>query len=76
MEPRAVEQDIVKKVVVTGGAGFIGSHLAEDLAEQGYFVIIIDDLSTGSKENLKRLLTRDNVKFIEGTLLSGADLLL
>jgi len=37
----------MKKVIVTGGAGFIGSHLAEELARQGYQVIILDDLSTG-----------------------------
>jgi len=37
----------MKKVVVTGGAGFIGSHLSEELVRQGYQVIILDDLSTG-----------------------------
>jgi len=37
----------MKKVVVTGGAGFVGSHLSEELVRQGYQVIILDDLSTG-----------------------------
>jgi len=43
-------------VVVTGGAGFIGSHLSEELARQGYHVIILDDLSTGKKENITALI--------------------
>ncbi len=43
------------RVLITGGAGFIGSHLAEAYLEKGDEVYIIDDLSTGSKENLKHL---------------------
>lgn len=43
------------KTLVTGGAGFIGSHLAEALLEQGDEVFIIDDLSTGSVDNIKHL---------------------
>lgn len=41
------------RYVVTGGAGFIGSHLAEALADEGHSVVIVDDFSTGSKENLR-----------------------
>ena len=41
-----------KKIVVTGGAGFIGSHLVDKLIEQGHSILIIDDLSTGKKENI------------------------
>jgi len=37
----------MEKVVVTGGAGFIGSHLAEELARRGFHVTILDDISTG-----------------------------
>lgn len=43
------------KILITGGAGFIGSHLAEALLEQGDEVFIIDDLSTGSVENIAHL---------------------
>jgi len=56
-----------KRVAVTGGAGFIGSNLAEELATSNN-VIIIDDLSTGKKENIANLLQRDNVKFIQGSI--------
>jgi len=58
----------MKKVVVTGGAGFIGLHLCEALADRGYSVIILDDLSTGKKANIEPLLDRENVEFIEGSV--------
>ena len=58
----------VKKVIVTGGAGFIGSHLAEELAGRGYQTIILDDLSTGKIENIKELLKNDSVEFIRGSV--------
>lgn len=44
----------MKKVLITGGAGFIGSNLADKLIEDGYEVVIIDNLSTGSKKNLNK----------------------
>ena len=58
-----------KKVVVTGGAGFIGSHLAEELARRGYYAIILDDLSTGKMENIEELLKSSNVEFIKGSII-------
>jgi len=58
----------MEKVVVTGGAGFIGSHLAETLASRDYYVIILDDLSTGRLENINGLLGRDNAEFIQGSI--------
>lgn len=42
----------MKRVLVTGGAGFIGSHLTDALIEKGYSVIVLDNLSTGQKENI------------------------
>jgi UDP-glucose 4-epimerase len=55
--------------LVTGGAGFIGSHLAEALVERGHRVRILDNLSTGSLESLAAI--RDRVEFIEGDLRDG-----
>jgi len=43
------------KYLITGGAGFIGSHLAESLLSKGDSVVIIDNLSTGSQKNLRKL---------------------
>lgn len=54
------------KVLVTGGAGFIGSHLVEVLVARGDDVVVLDDLSTGKKENLSRV--SDRVLFIEGDI--------
>ena len=53
-------------VLVTGGAGFIGSHIATALAEQGATVRVIDDLSTGYRHNLEAIASR--VDFIEASL--------
>jgi nucleoside-diphosphate-sugar epimerase len=53
-------------VVVTGGAGFIGSHIAETAAAQGAKVRIIDDLSTGHRENVEGL--QGDIEFIEGSV--------
>jgi len=57
-----------KRVVITGGAGFIGSHLAEAVAGRGYHTVILDDLSTGRIENIEKLLERSNVEFIKGSI--------
>jgi len=58
----------MKKVVVTGGAGFIGSHLAEELARRGYQVNILDDLSTGRLKNIENLLRERGAEFIQGSI--------
>jgi UDP-glucose 4-epimerase len=42
------------KVLVTGGAGFIGSHVADLLIESGYAVVVVDDLSAGRRENVNK----------------------
>ncbi|MCK4592530.1 NAD-dependent epimerase/dehydratase family protein [Candidatus Parcubacteria bacterium] len=51
------------KILVTGGAGFIGSNLVHDLVEEGYEIIVIDNLSTGSIENISDVM--DKIKFIK-----------
>jgi nucleoside-diphosphate-sugar epimerase len=57
------------KILITGGAGFIGSHLAERLIADGRHVDILDNLSTGSLENLTRVLNHERLEFIEGSVL-------
>jgi len=52
------------KVLVTGGAGFLGSHLCEKLLDSGHEVLCVDNLFTGSKENIKHLLTNPNFEFL------------
>jgi len=56
------------RVIVTGGAGFIGSHLADELVRQGHRVIIIDNLSTGRMENIEALLSKGDVEFVHGSI--------
>lgn len=51
--------------VVTGGAGFLGSHLSELLIERGHEVIVIDNLITGKIENIARLMENPNFRFVE-----------
>ncbi|MEM3656746.1 MAG: UDP-glucuronic acid decarboxylase family protein [Thermoprotei archaeon] len=57
------------RILITGGAGFIGSHLAERLVEQGHSVIIMDNLSSGSRDNL----TREGVEFLEWDITNPFD---
>ena len=58
-----------RRVLVTGGASFIGSHLVEALVSNGATVTVVDDLSSGRLENLGGLVSDGGVEFIEGTLL-------
>lgn len=54
--------------LITGGAGFIGTHLAEELLRRGHQVIIIDDLSTGSMENINHLRSHASFRYVIDSL--------
>ena len=58
----------MSKIVVTGGAGFIGSHLVQELVKRGHQVTIIDNLSTGKLSNIEFILDDKNVAFIRGSI--------
>ncbi len=71
-----------KRYLITGGAGFIGSHLTERLLSQGHSVVILDDLSTGAEANIRPLLENPKVQLVRDsvenaatvqTLISGVD---
>jgi len=52
-------------IVITGGSGFVGSYLCEKLINDGHKIIVIDNLLTGSTENINNLLVNENFSFIE-----------
>jgi len=64
----------MKTIVVTGGAGFIGSHLCEYLLDKGERVICLDNLFTGSKENIKHLRDNPNFSFINHDIIDPINL--
>ena len=59
------------RALITGGAGFIGSHLADALLARGDSVILLDNLSTGRLENIEHLRQRDDVEFVLGSILNA-----
>jgi nucleoside-diphosphate-sugar epimerase len=60
------------KYIVTGGAGFIGSHIVEELAQQQHDVVIIDNLFSGKSENIGTFLDGDRVTFVNGSITDPA----
>ena len=64
----------MKTVVVTGGAGFVGSHLCEALSSQGSAVICVDSLVTGREENVERLLEDKNFSLVRHDITKAIDL--
>lgn len=60
------------KYLITGGAGFIGSHVADRLVERGDELVLLDDLSTGSRRNVEHLLDGEQVELIEGCVTDQA----
>jgi len=59
------KKDKIKRILITGGAGFIGSHLCERLSNNGHIIYCIDNLVSGNSENISHLLKKDNFKFYE-----------
>jgi UDP-glucose 4-epimerase len=57
------------KILITGGAGFIGSHLAQRLSSNDQQIVVLDDLSAGNKENLTLLKANKNISIAEGSIL-------
>jgi UDP-glucose 4-epimerase len=63
---------VIGRALVTGGAGFIGSHLTDALLARGWEVAVLDDLSTGSYRNIRHLLDDRRFRFVQGTILDPA----
>ena len=66
--------DTAKHILVTGGAGFIGSHLVERLLADGRNVVVIDDLSTGALENLATVRSHPGLRFIQARVSDCSEL--
>ena len=64
----------IQHVLVTGGAGFIGSHLVERLLRDGHSVVVLDDLSTGSLENLKNVSGDSRLRVVQSRISQCAEL--
>ena len=64
----------MKKILITGGAGFVGTHLCNYLLDQNNYVICVDNLSTGNKNNIIQNLKNKNFKFIEHDILNKINL--
>ena len=59
-----MEENKIKNILVTGGAGFIGSHLCKALVDQGHHIICVDNLFTGSLDNISDLMNLSEFEFI------------
>jgi UDP-glucuronate decarboxylase len=56
------------KILVTGGCGFIGSHLCDRLIKEGHEVVCIDNLMTGNLRNVKSIINHPNFKFVNANI--------
>ena len=64
----------MKNILITGGAGFIGSNLCEKLLNDGHKIICVDNLLTGSIKNIEHLLTNNNFRFINHNIITYLEL--
>ncbi len=64
----------MNKAIVTGGAGFIGSYIVEELLSKGYEVTVIDNMSSGSQENLRGVIDNPNLRIIRADLKEPNDI--
>lgn len=67
-------QKSVRRILVAGGAGFLGSYLCERLLNEGHSVVCVDNFSTGSMENLQHLLSFDTFSFVRHDIVEPLDL--
>jgi UDP-glucose 4-epimerase len=72
MEDNLIPLAPKRKALITGGAGFVGSHLTESLLADGWEVWCLDDVSTGSMKNIEHLLERDDFHLVVDSVLSPA----
>jgi dTDP-glucose 4,6-dehydratase len=61
------------QIVVTGGAGFVGSHLCDTLIARGDYVVCLDNLSTGRLDNIAHLIGRPEFQLAESAVSAGVD---
>ena len=64
----------MKKILVTGGAGFIGNHLCRELLATGNFVVCLDNFFTGKREHIADLLENPNFKLVEHDVVEPIDI--
>ena len=64
----------MQKFLVTGGAGFIGSHVVDELVRRGFVVTVLDDLSSGKEQNLEWAMQAGQVDFVRGSILDSVAL--
>ena len=62
------------RILVTGGAGFIGSHLVERLLDLKHSVVVLDDFSTGNASNLSHLIEEGDLRLVHGSVIEQSDI--